>query len=135
MPTRLRPKSKYAEWEEPRQEGEPFDYDAEPRRFYFEVESTGQLELDAILQGGIKALSTKLAQLLHILSGKDDEEMYDQGDETGEATAAYNWRGADAYTPFGAGAGGAASSWGPAATTTAYNGGGTMYGGADSSWS
>jgi hypothetical protein len=39
-----RPKSKYAQWEEPTQEGEPFDYDAVPERFYFEIESIGNLE-------------------------------------------------------------------------------------------
>ncbi|KAA8569200.1 hypothetical protein EYC84_000869 [Monilinia fructicola] len=38
-PAKEWPKSKYADWEEPAQEGAPFDYDAVPNNFYFEVES------------------------------------------------------------------------------------------------
>jgi DNA-directed RNA polymerase II subunit RPB3 len=115
------PKSKYADWEEPPQEGEPFDYNAEARRFYFEVESAGQLEPDAILQGGIKALSTKLAQLLHLLSGKEDEEMYDLRSPGGHGMGADSWQASGGYTPFGNAGGGAQSSWGPSATP--YNNG------------
>jgi DNA-directed RNA polymerase II subunit RPB3 len=124
-----RPKSKYAAWEDPPQEGEPFDFNAEPRRFYFEVESAGQLEPDAILHGGIKALSTKLAQLLHLLSGKEDEEMYDlrsPGGPVGGGGGGDDWQqAAGGYTPYGGnagGGGGAQSSWGPSATTPFGNG-------------
>lgn len=69
--TSPRPKSKYADWEDPPQEGEPFDYDAVPGRFYFEVESAGNIEPDAIIQQGIKVLQQKLATLIHDLSESD----------------------------------------------------------------
>jgi len=67
-PNKEWPKSKYAEWEEPPQEGEPFDYDAVPERFYFEVESVGNLEPDAIIQQGIKVLQQKLAAVIQDLT-------------------------------------------------------------------
>ena len=66
-----RPKSKYCDWEEPPQEGEPFDFDAVPSRFYFEVESVGNLEPDAIIQQGIKVLQQKLASVIQELAGGD----------------------------------------------------------------
>jgi DNA-directed RNA polymerase II subunit RPB3 len=64
----LRPPSKNARLEEPLQEGEPFDYDAVPERFYFEVESVGNLEPDAIIQQGIKVLQKKLAAVIQDLT-------------------------------------------------------------------
>ncbi|KAI9879428.1 MAG: 45 kDa subunit of RNA polymerase II [Pleopsidium flavum] len=65
------PKSKNATWEEPPQEGEPFDYDAMPSRFYFEVESVGNLEPDAIIQQGIKVMQQKLAAVIQELTGDE----------------------------------------------------------------
>ncbi|KAJ4307194.1 RNA polymerase II subunit 3 [Collariella sp. IMI 366227] len=62
------PPSEYAEWEEPPQEGEPFDYDAVPNRFYFNVESAGNLAPDVIVSEGIKVLQQKLAGLIHELT-------------------------------------------------------------------
>lgn len=69
---RTRPKSKYAQWEDPAQEGEPFDYDAVPSKFYFEVESVGSLEPDAIIQSGIKVMQVKLAEVLTDLTQESD---------------------------------------------------------------
>ena len=63
-----RPKSKYADWEEPEQEGEPFNFDAVPSKFYFEVESVGNLDPDAIIQQGIKVMQTKLASVIQELT-------------------------------------------------------------------
>ena len=64
-----RPKSEYAAWEDPPAEGEPFDYDAEPSRFYFQVESAGNLEPDAIIQEGIKQMGFNLHRQKFELSG------------------------------------------------------------------
>ncbi|KAJ1299926.1 hypothetical protein OPQ81_005367 [Rhizoctonia solani] len=49
------PRSKYADFEEPRQPTQAFDWDAvpPPSKFYFEVESAGNLEPDAIIAQGI----------------------------------------------------------------------------------
>ena len=63
-PAKEWPKSKYAEWEEPVQEGELFDYNAVPGRFYFELESAGNMEPDAVVQEGIKVLQQKLAGVI-----------------------------------------------------------------------
>src|SRR6195952_3145320 len=68
--------SKYAKWEEPAQEGEPFNYDAVPERFYFEVEGIGNLEPDAIIQSGIKVLQQKLASVI--------KDMTDGGEDANE---------------------------------------------------
>jgi DNA-directed RNA polymerase II subunit RPB3 len=116
----FRPKSKYAEWEEPPQDGETFDYDGVPDRFYFEVEGVGNLEPNEIIQGGIKVLQNKLAQLLHSMSGKDpDEEM--NGAFAGPRSPDMNmdttnpWPEQGFTTPYGNG--GSQSAWGGNATT------------------
>ncbi|KAI9770794.1 MAG: 45 kDa subunit of RNA polymerase II [Geoglossum simile] len=69
-PAKEWPISKNASWEDPPQDGEPFDFDAEPSKFYFDVESVGNLEPDIILQQGIKVLQQKLAAVIDEL-GKD----------------------------------------------------------------
>jgi DNA-directed RNA polymerase II subunit RPB3 len=124
-----RPKSKYAEWEEPPQEGEPFDYDAVPERFYFEVESIGNLEPDAIIQQGIKVMQQKLAAVIQDLTESD-------GLTNGIGTGAYDaprspdvgmngtsWQDPGYTTPYGTGN---ASAWGGAGAATPY--GATPYG-------
>ncbi|KAF3931240.1 hypothetical protein ABW19_dt0206653 [Dactylella cylindrospora] len=58
------PKSLNSDWEEPPQENEPFDYNAQPNRFYIDVESVGSLQPDEILRQGIKYLQEKLASVI-----------------------------------------------------------------------
>ncbi|KAI0861404.1 DNA-directed RNA polymerase [Xylaria cubensis] len=121
------PKSKYAEWEEPPAEGEPFDYDAVPSRFYFEVESVGNIEPDAIIQEGIKELQRKLAGLIHGLGENDDMNGdYDGPRSPDGMDGGTPWQDQGYTTPY-AGAGNA-SAWGGAATqygTTPYGNSGT----------
>jgi DNA-directed RNA polymerase II subunit RPB3 len=123
-----RPLSKYAEWEEPPQEGEPFDFDAVPERFYFEVESAGNLEPDAIIQQGIKVLQQKLAAVIRDLSGEDESTSngvngYDapRSPDVGMNAA---WQDPGYTTPFANGGG--TSQWNPAGASTPY--GATPYG-------
>lgn len=140
-----RPPSEYASWEEPPQEGEPFDYDAVPNRFYFNVESAGSLPPDVIVSEGIKVIQQKLAGLIHELADEGEGGM--NGEYNGPRSPEYG-TGADGFggytTPFGnagnqsswGGAGGNAgnqSSWGGAGGTTPY--GTTPYGAGQSSWS
>lgn len=109
-----RPKSKYAEWEDPPQEGEPFNYDAVPDRFYFEVETAGGMEPDQIVQGGIRVLQTKIGALLKSLDPKKyggDEPV----DFTGPRSPDLNMDGGT--TP-----------WQDGGFTTPYTGGATSYG-------
>lgn len=135
-----RPKSKYADWEDPPQEGEPFDYDAKPNRFYFEVETSGSMDPDQIVQEGIRELQRKLGSLLKTLDPRKyggDEDNFDgarspdmnmdgggwndQGYGDGNQTA-YGGGGQTAY------GGGGMTSYGGG--QTAYGGGGqTAYGG------
>ncbi|KAL9008295.1 MAG: hypothetical protein Q9173_006566 [Seirophora scorigena] len=65
------PKSVNAAWEEAPQDGEPFDFSAQPSKFYFDVESIGNLEPDAVVLQGIKVLQQKLALVIQELSGDD----------------------------------------------------------------
>ncbi|EEB07420.1 RNA polymerase II subunit 3 [Schizosaccharomyces japonicus yFS275] len=65
------PKSKNADWEEPPREGETFDYNAQPRKFYMEVEGVGSIPPNQIILQGIRVLQEKLAVLVRDL----DEEQ------------------------------------------------------------
>ncbi len=118
-----RPKSKYAQWEEPLQEGEPFDYDAVPNRFYFEVEASGTMEPDLIIQGGIRVLQQKIGGLLKGLDprkyGGDDTDM--DGPRSPDMNmdgGTTPWQDGGYTTPYG--------------NNTAYGGGNTAYGGGTS---
>lgn len=66
------PLSRNAPREEPAQEGERFDYNAEPNRFYFDVESSGTLEPDTIVLTGLKTMQQKLAGIVRALQGEDE---------------------------------------------------------------
>lgn len=46
------PPSKNASWEEEPQEGDRFDYDAEPDRFYFDLEAVGQIPPNEVMVCG-----------------------------------------------------------------------------------
>lgn len=124
-PAKEWPKSKYAEWEEPAQEGEPFDYDAVPGRFYFELESAGNMEPDVVVQEGIKVLQQKLAGIIAGLGST--AEGLDAGMDMGG-----DMNGADEYVPqspggFGGGGGafgGAAGSFTPYDSAPAGDAGG-----------
>lgn len=123
-----RPPSEYADWEEPPQEGEPFDYDAVPNRFYFNVETAGAIPPQEIISEGIKVLQTKLAGLIHELSEDGD------GDYSGPRSPEYGgggdggWQDPGYTTPYGNNQ----SSWsGPGGGTTPF--GQTPYGGSGSS--
>ncbi|KAH8811660.1 DNA-directed RNA polymerase [Xylogone sp. PMI_703] len=117
------PKSKYAEWEEPPQSDEPFDYDAVPERFYFEVEGVGSIEPDAIIQQGIKVLQQKLAAVIQDLSGEEGMNGVNGGYEPPRSPEVDGRWGQDQgfTTPYG---NGNASAWGGG--TTPY--GATPYG-------
>ena len=65
------PVSKNAAWEPAMADDAPFNPDAEPSIFYFDVESVGSLEPDAILHQGIKVLQQKMAQVIQELAGGD----------------------------------------------------------------
>ncbi|KFH40313.1 DNA-directed RNA polymerase II subunit-like protein [Hapsidospora chrysogenum ATCC 11550] len=108
------PKSKYAEWEDPPQEGEPFDYDAKPNRFYFEVETSGSMEPDQIVQQGIRTLQEKIGALLKGL----DPRKYGGGEAEFDGPRSPDMNMEGGTTP-----------WQDQGFTTPYGGNATAYGG------
>lgn len=48
---------------------EPFNYNAVPTRFFYDVETVGGLDPDQIVTKGISTLQTKLAEVIRELSG------------------------------------------------------------------
>lgn len=117
-----RPKGKNAEWEDPPRDNEPFDYDAVPSLFYFDVESVGSLEPDAIIHQGIKVLQQKLAAVIQELtgSGGDDGTRAVNGD----GMLDMNGYGAGPRSPDLNGLGGREYDMDQGFTTPYVNGGG-----------
>ncbi|KKA27115.1 hypothetical protein TD95_005197 [Thielaviopsis punctulata] len=123
------PKSKYAEWEEPPNPDEPFDYDAVPDKFYFEVEGVGTLEPNEIIQNGIEVLQKKLAEVLHGLTGREneDEDMaggYENGPRSPDLNMdnSHPWNDQGYTTPYGGSGNGNQSVWGSATTPYGQSG-------------
>ena len=115
-----RPISENGKWENPEQEGQQFDFEATPSRFFFNIESVGNLEPDAIVQQGIKVMQQKLAAVLQELSGDDNRNADGDADGFGGQEP----DGMNAGAGYGADQGyttpyinpGAASQWGGGAT-------------------
>lgn len=111
---------------DPPQEGEPFNYDAQPNQFYFNLETVGGLEPDTIMLQGVKVLQQKLAEVIgELTGGGGDRGMGGMDgvtyggprspDMNGGAGTAYGGMDQGYTTPY-AGAGGSTSVWGGAAT-------------------
>lgn len=129
-PPLCRPKSKNADQEDPPQEGEPFDFNAKPNKFYLDVESTGNLEPDQIIQEGIKVMQEKIALLLHSLTGEAEDGMngdYDGPRSPNMGLDEPGWNDQGYTTPYNAG-GGNMSAWGGNTSTTPYHSTTTPYG-------
>ncbi|KAK2596230.1 RNA polymerase II subunit 3 [Conoideocrella luteorostrata] len=131
------PKSKYAEWEDPPQEGEPFNYDAVPDRFYFEVETSGSMEPDQIVQGGIRALQQKIGALLKGLDpkkyGGEEPAEFDgpRSPDMNMDGGTTPWQDGGYTTPYGGNMtsyGGGNTAYGGGGGNTAYGGGSGGYG-------
>ncbi|KAF2497838.1 insert subdomain of RNA polymerase alpha subunit [Lophium mytilinum] len=108
------------------QEGEPFDYDAVPTRFFFDVETVGGLEPDQIVLQGIKVLQRKLAGIIGDLTGVDESNGVDGfgGGQSPQMNGAQGYGAPDQgfTTPYGN-----TSAWGGGGGATPY--GATPYGG------
>lgn len=100
-----------ADWEDPPQDGQRFEYEAEPDSFYINLEGTGVMPPDSVMHNGIRTLQEKLA---NVIKGLSDE--------------------GDAGVPNGMGGGvspmdGVMNGGGTAYGGTAYGGGMSAYGG------
>ncbi|KAF8906526.1 DNA-directed RNA polymerase [Gymnopilus junonius] len=151
------PLSENAKEEEAPRDDEPFDFNAKPNKFYFEVETDGSLSPQEVVMKGLSELQTKLANLiLGLKSGPDIDNIPNeaQGDGHvaasqvsvwGTTTTTTTW-GASATSawPSGAGSaspsrGGATSAWsgsneGSAWTSTSANAGWGSPGRRENGW-
>ena len=123
------PISANKDWDGPEpEEGDSFNYDAAPTRFYINVETVGSMDPDTCVQQGIKVLQQKLALLIQELKGEEQANGGVNGDEYSSGLRSPSGTpgfGLDQgyTTPYG---GGGMSAYGGG--TTPY-GGGTAYGG------
>jgi DNA-directed RNA polymerase II subunit RPB3 len=132
--TFIRPISHNTEFEPQEREGEPFDFNAVPNRFYINIETVGGMEPDTIFQQGIAQLQKKLADVMHGLlpSGQQNgaEAFPGRPAEGGVQGMEQGFT-----TPYG---GGANSAWGggttPYGATTQYGGATTPYGQPPEGW-
>ncbi|PPQ98640.1 hypothetical protein CVT24_003973 [Panaeolus cyanescens] len=69
------PLSENAREEEPPRDDEPFDYNAKPNKFYFEIETDGSLNPQEVVMKGLAELQTKLANLILGLKQQPDLEI------------------------------------------------------------
>jgi len=109
--------SENSKLEDPPQDGEPFNYEAIPSQFFYNLESIGNLEPDAVVQQGIKVMQQKLAAVLQELAGTETN-----GDANGFGPEADGMQDGQDYgvdqgytTPY-VNPGGATSAWGGGAT-------------------
>ncbi|OCK83218.1 insert subdomain of RNA polymerase alpha subunit [Lepidopterella palustris CBS 459.81] len=112
------------------QDGEPFDFDAVPNRFFFDVETVGGLEPDQIVLQGIKVLQQKLASVIQELTGAEDTNM--DGFGGGQSPQMNGGQGYGAPDPGYTTPYGNASVWGGAGGATPF--GATPYGGSGNPW-
>lgn len=73
------PLSQNAQYETPPVEGDKFDYDAVPDKFYMEVETVGSMQPEEVIMQGIEQLQRKLGLMLLALN-KSDQPIQENGD-------------------------------------------------------
>ncbi|KAF5370612.1 hypothetical protein D9758_001814 [Tetrapyrgos nigripes] len=130
--------------EEPPRDDEAFDFNAKPRKFYFEVETDGSLGPQEVVMKGLQELQKKLANLILGLKSQPEVDLLTAGDQGMDHSvpATNNWgdagnAGAAPAGGSGGGWGGASSAWG--GSTSPRTGGGGWggspgSGGATSAW-
>ena len=121
------PDSKNVDWEEPSQEGERFQYEAEPNQFFINLEGTGVMPPDAILHNGIRTLQEKLANVIKGLRDTSDPSVPNGLDGGGSPMDGVMNGGGTQYGAHSA-YGGGQSAYGEPGYSTAY-GQGSVYGG------
>lgn len=120
------PPSKNADWEDPPQEGEAFDYREEPKQFFINLEGTGVMAPDQILHHGIRTLQQKLATVIKELGATSDQAQANGLQNGGDSPDGMPNGYGTAYGGQSAYGGGGGTAYGGGTT---YQGGGTIYGG------
>ncbi|KAF5385817.1 hypothetical protein D9615_002570 [Tricholomella constricta] len=136
------PLSTNAQEEEALRDNESFDFNAQPRQFYFEVETDGSLGPQEVVMKGLAELQTKLANLILGLKSQPELDMLTGAEPQGNGHAAPDAWGAGGGGGGGGGWGaGGGGGWG--ASSPARGGGptsawstspATSGGGATSAW-
>ncbi|KAF8625441.1 hypothetical protein AX15_005398 [Amanita polypyramis BW_CC] len=135
------PLSENAKEEEPQRDDEPFDFNAQPTKFYFEVETDGSLGPQEVVMKGLAELQAKLANLILGLKSQPELDMIANGEQAnGHVTESNTWSGGAAAGGGGSGGGGttggsppgwSGGGWGAA---TSPRGGGTSPSRAGGGW-
>jgi DNA-directed RNA polymerase II subunit RPB3 len=149
------PTSDNGKEEEPPRDDEPFDFNAKPNKFYFEVETDGSLgpqevvmkvlhklcRTSAILSllQGLAELQTKLANLILGLKTQPEVDLLTNDAQTNSHATEVAWAGTGGGGSW-ANAGGSGGGWGGTATSPARGAaastwGGSSPNGASSAWS
>ncbi|KAK5175044.1 RNA polymerase II subunit 3 [Saxophila tyrrhenica] len=127
-----------ADWEEPPQEGQRFEYEAEPDSFYINLEGTGVMPPDSVMHNGIRTLQEKLANVIKGLSDEGDAGVPNgmgggspmDGVMNGGGTAYGNQTAyGGGMSAYGGGVGGQSAYGGNMGAFSSYGGAATPYGG------
>ncbi|KAJ7680340.1 DNA-directed RNA polymerase II, subunit 3 [Mycena polygramma] len=127
------PLSENATEEERPRDDEVFDFNAQPGKFYFEVETDGSLGPQEVVMQGLAELQSKLAQI--VLGLKKTEPEMLPGERVDEAPPAETWGAAGGGwggDGGGGGGGGNTSGWG--STSPNRGGGGASAWGSGGGW-
>jgi DNA-directed RNA polymerase II subunit RPB3 len=110
------PRSKNADWEEAPLEGAPFNYTAEPDKFYFDLEAVGQIPPNEVMAQSITYLQQKLAVVLRELE-KDGQEAQFEAINGGDPYGGMN----AVADPYGGGDMTAQGGWADSAPPASWN--------------
>ncbi|KAM6502272.1 DNA-directed RNA polymerase II, subunit 3 [Amanita muscaria] len=119
------PLSENAKEEEAPRDDELFDFNGQPTKFYFEVETDGSLGPQEVVMKGLAELQTKLANLILGLKSQPEFDMMANGEQNKGQVTENAWGGggggAGSSTSGGAGSGGwtAPGGWGGATSPRA----------------
>ncbi|KDR75886.1 hypothetical protein GALMADRAFT_248631 [Galerina marginata CBS 339.88] len=116
------PLSENAREEEPPRDDEPFDFNAKPNKFYFEVETDGSLGPQEVVMKGLSELQNKLANLiLGLKSGPDLDVLANEPQVNGHGATGSAWETGNG----GAWAPAVGGGWDARSTSPSRGGGGT----------
>jgi len=97
------PLSQNANFEEPPNPSAPFDYNAVPSTFYFDIEASGSVPVRQVVEQGLDILATNLAK---VIEGVEIETGGRDEDEDGGGGLVEPDMGGDGYYQGGGGGGG-----------------------------
>ncbi|KAF8735882.1 hypothetical protein AX14_001330 [Amanita brunnescens Koide BX004] len=136
------PLSENAKEEEPQRDDEPFDFNAQPTKFYFEIETDGSLGPQEVVMKGLAELQAKLANLILGLKSQPELDMMANGEQTTARAAESAWgpttvpaaAASGSSTAVGGSAGWSGGGWGSTSTRAGGWGGSTSPNRAGNTW-